>query len=325
MIADPQYFLFLSLLIATSLTLLASPFYPAWREWRHPTDDDAMVVVASQTRNIITIARQFREKILSSRDLPVFVTRAVSTFGAFEQKAPVYATDDLELRYGGKFTEVFSDGSLVLGALSRITGWAHSERDLEFGEGTVAIRQVSSAALICLARKCCFEQLHAPVIYFGNTAACVDAPKASLLRRHFSMEQVVGASPWGHNGWRVNGDCEIPAACCFKGSLVVTGLLTIGAGTLVEGDLKAYRGIFLGADAQVTGAVFCEGGIHISRNGAVGGPMVADTHLLIGSGSVLGSETAPTTVTAKSIIVGDGVVAHGTVWALQAGVVWGQA
>ena len=37
----------------------------------------------------------------------------------------------------------------------------------------------------------------------------------------------------------------------------------------------------------------------------------------------LGTPDAPTTVSAGVILVEEGVVAHGTVWARQAGVVWG--
>ncbi len=322
--ADPQLILFLPLLMAISLTLLVMPFYPAWREWRNPTDGEALVVLAGKTHNIITTARLFRKKMLGNRTVPALVTRAISTFGALDQKTPIYTADDLTLRHGGKLTEFFTDGSLVLAAHSRVTGWAHAEKDLELGEGSVAVRQISSAHTIRMARGCCFEQLHAPVIYFGRKAPGLNIGPGPLPARIFSMEQVPGATPWGQQGWRVNGDCEIPEACCFKGALVVTGQLSIGAGAVVEGDLKAYKGILVGPHAQVCGAMFCEAGIQMTRDCVVAGPVVADTYLLVGNGCVLGTASAPTTITAGSILVGDGVTAHGTLWARQAGLVWGQ-
>lgn len=256
---DTQFVLFLPLLLATSLTLLLIPFYPAWREWQHPTDDRPLLVAASQTESFNNLAQQLRDK-------------------AF----------------------------------------------LKFSEGAVVIHQVSSAQVIYMARKCCFEKLHAPVIYFGDMAVADPVSTSATPLDSFSMEHVAGATPWGRNGWRIKGDYEIPDDCFFKGSLVVTGCLSIGTGARVEGDLKAYKGIFIGENTQVTGAVFCEGGIHISRNCNVGGPVVADTQLLIGFNSVLGSATALTTITANSVLIANGVVAHGTVWASEAGVVWGQ-
>lgn len=238
---------------------MVMPFFPAWREWRRPTDDGALVVAGDQTHKTINVARQYIDKT-----------------------------------------------------------W------LEFSEGTVASHQITSASGIFMAQKCCFEKLHAPVIHFGEMFVRAGVHKNTLAIHEFSMERVVGVTQWGQNGFRVNGDFEIPAASIFKGSLVVTGFLSIGAGAQVEGDLKAYKGIFIGENAQITGAIFCEDGIHISRHSNVGGPVVADTHLFIGLNCVLGSATAQTTISANLILIGNGVVAHGTVWATQAGIVWEQ-
>lgn len=260
MSSNAPFFLFLLLLVSTSLTLLVIPFFPAWREWRHPTDDGALVVAGGQTQKTINVVRQFSDKT-----------------------------------------------------------W------LEFSEGAVAIHQITSASGIYMARKCCFERLNAPVIHFGEMLTRAGVRKNTLVTNEFSMERVAGATQWGQNGWRVSGDLEIPAASFFKGSLVVTGFLSIGAGAQVEGDLKAYKGIFIGENTQVTGAIFCEDGIHISRYSNVGGPIVADTHLLIGFNCLLGSTAAQTTISANSMLIGNGVEAHGTVWAKQAGIVWGQA
>ncbi len=324
MSADPQLLVYLPLLMATSLTLLLMPFYPAWREWRKPTDGAALVVLAGPTHNIVSTARLFRKKMLLNRTVPALVTRAMSTFGALDQQTPIYTADDLILRHGGKLTEFFTDGTLVLAAHSRVTGWAHAEKDLELGEASVAVRQISSGQSIRMAGGCCFEQAHAPAIYFGRKGLGLDSAPDPLPARIFSLAQVAGATPWGPHGWRVDGDCDIPPACCVKGALVVTGVLTMGAGALIQGDVKAYKGILVGPNAHVSGAMFCEAGIQLTRNCAVTGPLVADTYLLVGNGCVLGSAAMPTTISADSILVGDGVTAHGTVWARQAGLVWGQ-
>jgi len=44
---------------------------------------------------------------------------------------------------------------------------------------------------------------------------------------------------------------------------------------------------------------------------------VSESDILIGANALVGLPDAPTTVTARNIIVEDGVVVHGTVWARE--------
>jgi hypothetical protein len=51
------------------------------------------------------------------------------------------------------------------------------------------------------------------------------------------------------------------------------------------------------------------------------GPLVCEKTIEIDAGTVLGSDSAETTVTAVEIRVCEGAVAHGTVWARELGYV----
>jgi cytoskeletal protein CcmA (bactofilin family) len=135
----------------------------------------------------------------------------------------------------------------------------------------------------------------------------------------------MGAQRWGPHGWRVDGDCVIQGDQHFTGSLVVTGLLAIGKGACVEGDVKSHQGVVIGEHARVTGSVVCDEGVRLFDDAFVGGPLVCESVLQLGSGARLGSLHAPTSVSAAVILAGDGATAHGSVRASQAGLVWGPA
>ena len=134
-----------------------------------------------------------------------------------------------------------------------------------------------------------------------------------------------GAQPWGDGGWRVEGNCTLLGHRHWRGSLVVTGVLAVGAGALVQGDIKAHRGIVIGEGAVVTGSVISDSGVRVFCDAVIGGPVLAETVLELGSGARLGSPQAPTSVSAGTLLVDDGVLVHGSVQAAQAGQVRGTA
>lgn len=342
--------------------LLVLPFVPAWREWRHPSDSAALPVSQSLTSDTGFLAQQFREHMLGQLAgaqpsgytllddrgleaaaphgaalhadtaaqqgrLPLVSTRALHSLLDTTFLCPLYITADLVIAGRARLREVLCLGRLTLGPRSHVTGWAHADHAAVLGEASVLVRRVSSAVSIDLARHCCFERLHAPTLRFGQhppptggSAVPVNSqPTWHRLRR------VAGAQRWGEGAWRVDGDCDIPAWHHFTGSLVVMGVLRVGEGALVEGNVKAHHGIHIGAGARVTGSVVCEQGIHLLPDAAVGGPLVSETHVLLHTRARVGTPEAPTTVSATDILIDRGVTTHGTVWARDTGVVLGAA
>jgi cytoskeletal protein CcmA (bactofilin family) len=251
--------------------------------------------------------------------LPIVVTQAAQTHQGVTSREPLYAVDDLQLREGSDLTLVLSRGHLVLGAHTRVRTWAHADKTLLLGEDSVASQQLSSGRGIALAAGCRFHRLQAPVIVMGRPLArrrgdC--AQPRSPLPEHPPLPR---ATRWGANGWRVEGDCTLEAGHHFRGSLVVSGNLHIGADVCVEGDLKARRGVVVGARATVCGALLSGRDIYIHEEAQVGGPVVCEDLLALGANVRLGSLLAPTSVRAHEIRAGEGVITHGTVCATGVG------
>lgn len=344
------------MLVATAFALLCAallllPFAPAWLEWRFPTDNGALPVPQDDGQDPLFLARRFRERMAlllpkgphagyqpvdafdlldpdaeaDRHALPVLADKAIRSDGAVTCLRPFYATADLDFRGGAMFSEVMTEGRLHLGPRTRVLGWAHADGAVRLDEYSVATQRVTSAQAVCLARGCCFEHVHAPVVLFGREAEVTRQPRAHVDASEATLAILPGAQPRGAGMWRIEGDCELPAGRHFRGSLIVSGVLSVGAGAYVDGSLKAHKGLLVGADACVTGAVVCEAGIQVLQRADIGGPIVGESHMVVAAGARLGRPEAPTTVSADAIIAEEGVVAHGSVWARRAGVVWGAA
>lgn len=263
----------LFLLVCSALLLL--PFYPAWREWRHPAD------------------RQPR-RMAAGDDSQASLTRLLR-----QQMA--------QLQRGGHLVR---PGSL--------------EQALDGADPGAGAPPPTAGPVVALECGACFQQIDAPLILFGprHSPGHPDPGDRQRLPVHGPLPH---ARPWGAHGWRVDGDCAIREGQHFTGSLVVTGLLWIGQGARVEGDVKGRRGVLIGEHAHVSGSVVSDQGVGLGVGAFVGGPLVCEALLQLGAGARLGRPEAPTSVCASVILAGAGATAHGCVRATQAGLVWGPA
>jgi cytoskeletal protein CcmA (bactofilin family) len=326
-------------LVVLSVAMLTVPLLPALREWTHPTDSAALRVEPNYATEAAFFAARFRESVAawqaqglppapppaswSEMREPIIVPGGLCLEERVAAAAPVYVDGDLESRVECAFKALLASGSVRLAANSEITEWVHAERSLRLGEGSVALRRASCGEALELGTGCSFERLRGRSIAFGTygyfpTDRNVVATPADLSR-------VPNAARRAEGVYRVNGDCTLPAAAHFKGSLIVTGSLSVGADSIFEGDIKARKGVVVGMGARIHGAITSETVVHIEEGAFVKGPVVAETDVWLDAGVELGSERMPTTVTAENIIVTAGVVAHGTVWARDAGIVWSPA
>lgn len=332
-------------LACASLMWLA--FRPAWREWRVPTDSQPLPVSLSYTGDIDHFAEVFRESALATiaggdpsgggafaivpariermdwagAIRPLLSFNAIRATGRIGCKPPLYVIGRIETDAGASFSALYVQGAIRLGPRSEIAEWAYAEDVIHLDEGCVALRRISSAIAVELDRDCCFERINAPVVRFGLArgnapgrmpAEPVEAPLSTLA----------GAVRRSESLYMVTGDCELPPARLFRGSLVVTGRLTIGASTTIIGDVKARKGICVGSGARILGALTSEKDIAIRDGAAIRGPVVSETEIRLGAGTVIGGPDKPTTISAEGIYAEAGAVAHGTVWARDLGIVW---
>ena len=337
------------------LVLLTLPFVPAFREWRYPSDFAPLPISANYSSDIDYFARRLQADALARLGMGVptgyedfdfanepvegrnwseggkrLISRGgVTTSAPICNVQPVYVQGSLSSGGGSSFSALYATGDITLGAQSEISDWAHADGVLRVGANTIALRRISAGAAIELGNEAWFERLHAPTLRFGARAsgtaqlAAVNGATqpAPIDQMEASFSDLPAAIMQTPLLCLVPGDCALPAQKIYRGSLIVKGFLTIGHGTTVVGDIKAQKGISIGRGASVKGAVTCEKRVYVFQDAHVAGPLISESDVLIGANAVVGQLDAPTTVSASNIIVEEGVVVHGAVWAHEIGMV----
>lgn len=332
------------------LLLLTLPFVPAFREWLRPTDFAPLPISANYTTDIDHFARRLHADAsarlglgeptgyedfefvgdpasAAGADLDwrkagkrLIARSSISSASPVRSAQPVYVQGSLNGGAESAFPALYATGDIALGEHSTVDDWAHADGVLRMGRHSVALRRVSAGSAIELGNETWFERLHAPTLRFG-TRAGDEPPPDDAGQTPASYADLPGAVQQTPLLYLIRGDCALPPASIYRGSLVVTGFLTIGAGTTIIGDIKAREGVSIGHRASVQGALTCEKRVYVYKEARAWGPVVSESDILIGASAQVGLPEAPTTVTARNIIVEDGVVVHGTVWAREIGMV----
>jgi predicted acyltransferase (DUF342 family) len=328
------------------LALLTFPFVPAFREWRYPTDFAALPISANYTSDVDHFSRRLHADVaarLGTGD-PTgyeefdFVPAAPAEMpwgkarkrlisrDSIESESPIHSVQPLyvqgTIRAAAKsaFPALYATGDIDLGADSEIDDWAHAGGVLRLGANSVALRRMSAGTAIELGSEAWFARLPAPTLHFGARSTPVPPP-AEAGQMPASFADLPGAVQQTPALFLIRGDCALAAGKIYRGSLVVTGFLTIGEGTTVTGDIKSREGLRIGSCAWVQGAITCEKRIYMFKDARAAGPVISESDILIGASAVIGLPDGQTTVSARNIIVEDGAVVHGAIWAHEIGMV----
>jgi cytoskeletal protein CcmA (bactofilin family) len=325
------------LLVAGGAAMLAVPFIPLWHEWRRPTDDRALTVDRGDANDIDYFASRFRaqtrERVRQGAwsseparwphaEEPIVARGPLHLERPMRCTQPVRVTGDFTAPSGSSFSALLVDGDLLLGGDAEITAWGRATGSVSIGAGTIAVRRISAGREIEIVRECTFERMCAPRIVFGDSPGSAGAPPSSSSVETRDLASLPGASVAVPGVVRIDRDASLAGGVVYEGTLIVAGSLTIGDGAVLTGSAKAHEGIVVGEHARVGGALVSPRAIHLLSHCRVGGPVVSEADIVIGEGVVIGSPEKPTSVTAENILVAEGAVAHGTVWANDVGVVW---
>ena len=328
------------------LLLLTLPFIPAYNEWRYPSDVAALPVSANYTSDIDHFSRRLHADVSAKLgrgpatgfedfdfvDFPIgnmqwqkarkrlIARQSIDSQTPIRSASQLYVEGDLRTGDNSAFSSLYATGDIALGSESEVHDFAHADGVFRVGDNGVALRRISAGVAIELGNEVWFERLQAPTLSFGLHAA-QQTPPAHHVQTPASYADLPNAIQQTPSLYLIRGDCALPAAKIYTGSLVVTGFLTIGQDTTVVGDIKARVGLSLARRASVEGAITCEKRIYIFKDAKAWGPIVSESDILIGARSVIGLPDAMTTVTANNIIIEAGAKVHGAVSANEIGMV----
>lgn len=334
--------------MVTCTALLILPFVPAYREWRHPSDSDALPISANYANDIDHFARRFQADAMAKLGLgmgtgyedfdfvpvPVedmhwpkaqkrLISRSsIETAMSIHSPQPLYVEGNIKTGADSVFSALYATGDIELGARSKILNWAHSDGVVRLAANSVAVRRISAGSVIALGEAVRFERLNAPSVQFGSYSNGNSNSNSYSYRSEPSpanLTEVPNVKQLTPSLYFVRGDCELAADAIYHGSLIVTGVLAIGSRTTVIGDIKARKGLLIRSGASVKGAVSCHKYIRVFSDASVLGPVLSERDIVLDLNVVIGLPNAPTSVSARNILVNQGVIVHGSIWAHDIG------
>jgi cytoskeletal protein CcmA (bactofilin family) len=226
--------------------------------------------------------------------------------------------------------EVLAYGSLAIGAQTVVRS-AMAIEDLELGPGSTVLRWADAGGSMKLANEARvlgratatrridlgtgveFQRMHAPQIVVG-------VPPASIAREGVTDVAVEGVALDSEARFvRVDGDLTIAPRSRVTCNLVVTGNLSVGALAEIDGSIKAHGRVQIGRGARVGGAISAVKAVVIEAGAQARGPLLSEERVELGYGALAGEPSAPTTVSAERIVLAEGTVVCGTLWARRTG------
>jgi hypothetical protein len=184
----------------------------------------------------------------------------------------------------------------------------------------MVLQRLTAGGALMLGKSTGFCRMHAPVIHFGMRE---DSAATPLSGSHWLSPAWPGLKlvACGTACYRANGDVRLPANHYLEGSLIAGAGVSLDDSAAIFGAVKARGDVRLGKGVQVHGALVCEGDIDIGPDCWIKGPIACEGDVRVAYGSRIGTAAMPTTLAASRVLVEQGVIAHGTVWARNAGVV----
>ena len=218
----------------------------------------------------------------------------------------IYAKGNFVGGENNRYRAILGDQDIHLRSSSTVMRWVHAVGRVVADEDCTLYGRISSAAGARLSAGCSFLRVNAPRIEIGDSANLKD-PSSSRPASQITQRLL-------HDG-----DFEIAPGETFHGNLVVRGGLRIGAGAGVCGSVKCDREMVIDDGATVLGSVISRNLVRIGSRCMIHGPVISERAVMVQSGTRLGSEEIPTTVSAPQIEIEEGVLVFGTLWARELG------
>jgi len=224
----------------------------------------------------------------------------------------VYSRATLTSGQETNYRAVYSEDDLTLGENNRVFRWVHANGVLSIGSHSVLRGRVSSELKVVMGADVVFERAGAPVIAYQDVSELPAASRSELR----SWNLPVGAQKVGDH-IRIDGDLDIPRETLVTGSLVVTGRLRIGTGSLVDGSIKAYQDVELADKARVSGAVVTRSRLAVGEAAWIGGPALAERSVRLGRKSVVGGPSREVSVAGIEVELSEGATVYGQISAIR--------
>lgn len=234
--------------------------------------------------------------------------------------SPIVALGEVHLPSRTRLVGLYAQSLLELGPEATVDRWLYVEGDALIGRGATLHGTATATETLSIGPDTTFERISGWLVRAG----CPGAARSRPQPRRSQATCLFDAPSHVRNGFGrlfADGDLDIPDGVRVEGDLVATGSVRIGAGAVVLGSVKGRESVEIGEGAFIQGAVFSEQDVMVGAGAHIGGATVAEGHLSLGAEAEVGTAARPTTASGRSVELALGSGVHGTVWALEHGVV----
>ena len=232
----------------------------------------------------------------------------------------VFAHQNINSGNWNVFRAILAKGDIHLKKECDVIRWAHSGGNFTTDGKTRLFGRVSAEGRIQLSTQTRFGRLHAPHIQFGSAIkrhAKVITPITKIHPLECPDKLLDNAA----GRWLVGEAMHIHRSSFHRGSIVSQKAIAIKHQCFIIGSIKSNRSLKIEGNSRIDGALLATKNIYIGPGSFIKGPIACEKKVVIAKGSIIGSPGKPTTITAPYIMIEEGVVIHGAVWARKQGIV----
>lgn len=234
----------------------------------------------------------------------------------------IYAKKHLCITGNTMLRSAYAEGNLILGNQTRVVRWADARGTTAVFDNCELGISVSSAVMLSVGKNCTFRRLYAPVIMLGQYPDSIPPERSKEQQRAYRLKV---QREWQRNisyitDDMIDEDGVVPFTVICGENLVVTENIVI------QGDIRASRGVHVSQGAVVCGNIFAEGDVLLDKNVWVLGNIFTQGSVELNDGSMVGREDSISSIIAKKdiLVVKTATVfgylgceARGYVWPLQ--------
>ncbi|MFT4560359.1 MAG: putative acyltransferase (DUF342 family) [Gammaproteobacteria bacterium] len=226
----------------------------------------------------------------------------------FEEE--VYCRGSLACGDRAAFRALYCEEGIVLGDECVVVRWLHSDGTVTVGAQSRLFGRLSANRSVTIGSGCEFERMSSPVIRFAAPLIHRPTPvERSTWQADERMESI------DEDTLLSAGAISIEDATSVRSNLIAKKQLSVGRNVDIQGSLKAHKSLRIGSGSVIRGAIVCGGEIEIDDACLIKGPLISETSIQIGAGCVIGTPGMPTSVSAPRIYITCGAQISGTLWA----------
>lgn len=211
----------------------------------------------------------------------------------------IYAFGSAHFPIHSKLRAVRARGDLILEKGTQILRWADADGTIAVYDGCDLGISLTSGTAITMGTDCTFRRLYAPVIHFGSYPGQPQEPAYQRDKRIYRLGDVESKA----ERLRHISHSDTDETGVARASFVTGGAMVVDEDIIVQGSVRARKGVQIADRAVVCGNVFAEEDVYLGKDSTVLGNVFTQGSVYCESGVVIGQQGRVSSVVAREKVV----------------------